>query len=230
MSTLREFGTYHYNELLHEGHPLLEKQFPAALWHGNPTRPEVALTFDDGPTDDIFQILAALEREQATATFFFIGEKVAAAAPLVRAVAAAGHTIGIHGFRHRAFPTIKASLLRAELRLATTLIRRICGNEQPVKYVRPPYGAFTPTTLDLLNRWGYRAVMWSLVPFHWQFEAELTYDQLRRRITNGSLIVLHEDTTAGPPVIDVLATLLPILRTAGLRTVDVEALWAGRVR
>ena len=229
MATLRQRGTYRYNELLHDGHRLLEKQFPAALWHGAPNRPEVALTFDDGPSErDLPQILATLAHSNAVATFFFIGEKVAAAAPLVRAVAAAGHTIGMHGYRHRAFPTTKPALLRAELQLTRVLISRICGWEPGrVRNVRPPYGAFMPITLDLLARWGYQPIMWSLVPFHWQFEAALTYDQLHRRVTNGSLIVLHEDVHAGPPVTDVLSTLLPILTTAGLRTVSVDAMWAG---
>ncbi|MBC8160658.1 MAG: polysaccharide deacetylase family protein [Roseiflexaceae bacterium] len=230
MSTFNQRGVYHYNELLHEGHRFLEKRFPSALWHGDPLRPEIALTFDDGPSlRDLDAILRTLDAHGAVATFFFIGAKVAAAAALVRAVAAAGHQIGMHGYRHRPFTSLKPTLLRLELRLAQTLISRICGWERErVRDIRPPFGVFTPTTLALLERWHYRAVMWSLVPFHWRFAAELSFEQVRRRVTAGSLIVLHEDMSDGPTIVELLDHTLPIVRQAGLRTVTVEDMWRAR--
>ncbi len=61
----------------------------------------VALTFDDGPDRrNTPMVLDALKRRGQKATFFLIGEQVAANAELVRRMAAEGHAIGNHSWSH----------------------------------------------------------------------------------------------------------------------------------
>lgn len=232
MNRLTQQGAYRYNELLHESRSFLSRRFPTALWQGDPAQPTVALTFDDGPSQrDLGRILASLDAAGAVATFFFIGEKVPAAPDMVRAVARAGHQIGLHGYRHRPFTSTRPELLRAELLLARTLIGRLCGwCPEQLRDVRPPYGMFSPATLRALDRWGYRAVMWSLVPFHWQISAPMAHGQIQRRLRSGSLIVLHEDMAHGPPVGDLLDTTLAHIRSAGLRTITIDEMWRSHPR
>src|SRR3954464_15476611 len=63
------------------------------------TRPEVALTFDDGPTaDGLAAVLPELARRQAHATFFLIGADVEKHPEMVGALMAAGHEVGNHTF------------------------------------------------------------------------------------------------------------------------------------
>jgi peptidoglycan/xylan/chitin deacetylase (PgdA/CDA1 family) len=63
---------------------------------------EVVLTFDDGPSNQTTPIiLEALAKECAKATFFVVGSMVHAHPDTLRAVAAAGHTIGTHTYSHR---------------------------------------------------------------------------------------------------------------------------------
>src|SRR4051812_45934388 len=61
----------------------------------------VALTFDDGPdpqtTNKVLEILAARD---AKATFFVIGAKAEKHPDVIRAIVAAGHEVGVHGFVH----------------------------------------------------------------------------------------------------------------------------------
>src|SRR5689334_23318582 len=62
----------------------------------------VAVTFDDGPhPEGTPGALATLERAGAPATFFLIGEQVQRDPGLAREIAARGHTIAVHGHRHR---------------------------------------------------------------------------------------------------------------------------------
>src|SRR6516162_7019081 len=62
----------------------------------------VAVTFDDGPhvrgTSAVLEVLA---ERGARATFFLVGEQVEREPALAAEIAAAGHAIGIHGFRHQ---------------------------------------------------------------------------------------------------------------------------------
>src|SRR6185312_4751685 len=63
---------------------------------------EVVLTFDDGPSRaDTKAILKALADQCTKATFFMVGQMVLADPETVRAVAAAGHTIGTHTWSHK---------------------------------------------------------------------------------------------------------------------------------
>lgn len=65
----------------------------------------VALTFDDGPHPETTPaLLAALD--DAPATFFLQGSRAADHPDLVRAIAAAGHTIGNHSWTHPRLPSL----------------------------------------------------------------------------------------------------------------------------
>lgn len=58
----------------------------------------IYLTFDDGPWDDTPRLLAILEKYQAKATFFVVNTKHIS---LLKDIAAAGHSIGIHSKTHK---------------------------------------------------------------------------------------------------------------------------------
>src|SRR5438874_7602338 len=61
----------------------------------------VAITFDDGPhAEGTAAVLEALARAGAKATFFLVGEQVERTGSLAGEIAAAGHGIAIHGYRH----------------------------------------------------------------------------------------------------------------------------------
>jgi len=61
----------------------------------------IAITFDDGPhAQGTPAVLRELERAGARATFFLVGEQVERLPALAAEIAAAGHEVGIHGFRH----------------------------------------------------------------------------------------------------------------------------------
>ncbi len=62
----------------------------------------VALTFDDGPHREGTPATLELLRDAgARATFFLVGEQVDRYPELAAAIAASGHEIGLHGYRHR---------------------------------------------------------------------------------------------------------------------------------
>ena len=61
----------------------------------------IAITFDDGPhAQGTPAVLRELGRAGARATFFLVGEQVERLPSLAAEIAAAGHEIAIHGYRH----------------------------------------------------------------------------------------------------------------------------------
>lgn len=58
------------------------------------------LTFDDGPSENTEAILKVLKDNDIKATFFIVPDEGEDCARRLRAIAAEGHTIGIHSFTH----------------------------------------------------------------------------------------------------------------------------------
>src|SRR5436190_10296203 len=80
--------------------PHVAKAFRIALRirHGS----GVALTFDDGPHPiGTPAVLDLLHAAGARATFFLVGEQVERWPAVAAEIAAAGHGIALHGYRHR---------------------------------------------------------------------------------------------------------------------------------
>jgi peptidoglycan/xylan/chitin deacetylase (PgdA/CDA1 family) len=205
---------------------VLEPYVPTALWRGGPGAPHIALTFDDGPDPrDTPRLLDILAKRGVTATFFQLGERAERRPELVRAVADAGHQIGMHGYRHRPFPLEAPQVLRRHLAYTQRLLADISGcAATAICDVRPPYGFSTPTVFDSLTLWGYRSVMWSVVPFHWLQPAEPTIAQALQLVRPGSILVLHE-SLGGPPVAALADAIIIRLQEADYRFVTIDAMW-----
>jgi peptidoglycan/xylan/chitin deacetylase (PgdA/CDA1 family) len=70
-------------------------------WDLGLVKGQIALTFDGGPSPDTTRsILETLAAQNVKATFFVVGQNVDAAPEIVREIAAAGHTLGSHGYSH----------------------------------------------------------------------------------------------------------------------------------
>lgn len=60
----------------------------------------VYLTFDDGPSDNTYSILSYLEQYNVKATFFVVPERTESCYAKLKAIADAGHSIGVHSASH----------------------------------------------------------------------------------------------------------------------------------
>ncbi|NJP07034.1 MAG: polysaccharide deacetylase family protein [Chloroflexaceae bacterium] len=213
--------------LLPKLYPVLRQQFPQALWGGNPHLRQVALTFDDGPhPGDTPQLLEVLARHQVSATFFFLGTRVEAYRQLVLQVAQAGHHIGSHGYFHRPFLFEPPERLQQQLSVAQALIAQSAQRALiEVRDLRPPYGLALPDVLQRLIAWNYRPVMATILPLHWLQSEELSIAEVMSQVRPGSLIVLHEDKTGGPPVAQLTDHVLTRLKDAGFELITIDQMW-----
>ncbi len=83
----------------------------------------VALTFDDGPSDDTPAVLDALERAGAKATFFVLGEAARRRPDLVREIARRGHEVALHGHTHAKLHAAGPARVARELDRCAAAIR-----------------------------------------------------------------------------------------------------------
>jgi peptidoglycan-N-acetylglucosamine deacetylase len=153
----------------------------------------VALTFDDGPhpqgTPAVLDVLAA---HGARATFFLVGEQVARDTGLAGEIAAAGHTVALHGHRHRNLLRVGPRALAADLDRAAALIGAATGAR--VTRYRPPYGIFSPAALALAHRRGWTPTLWSRWGRDWRrfTTAERVAATVTRDLAAGDVLLLHD--------------------------------------
>ncbi len=207
----------------------LERRFPEILWMGDPARPELALTFDDGPHErDTPALLAVLAHHGVTATFSWLGERAELRPDLIAAVARAGHQLMVHGYRHRSFLIEKQDELRIMLDRTRAILAEGSGRDPAaINSVRPPYGHLSGSILHALLAWGYQPVICSIMPVHWMLPEAISLRHVLAQTGPGSLIVLHE-SLGGAPVASLTDRILTSLAPRGYRYVTVDELRAGR--
>jgi len=112
---------------------------------------EVVLTFDDGPSPlSTRSILSALAAECTKATFFVLGEMVAAHPDVLREIDAQGHTIGTHTWSHRNVKRLSEANMKAEIESAFAAVETGVGH--PVApFFRYPYLSYSEASKDYLK-------------------------------------------------------------------------------
>ena len=153
----------------------------------------IAITFDDGPhAQGTAAVLRELERSGARATFFLVGEQVKRLPSLAAEIAAAGHEIGIHGFRHVLLLRRSPRALRSDFQRAADAIAGATGVEPRV--YRPPYGVFSTPALLLVRRLGWQPLLWSRWGRDWEARAtpKTIAARATRSLTGGDVVLLHD--------------------------------------
>ncbi|MHC0039134.1 polysaccharide deacetylase family protein [Pseudoneobacillus sp. C159] len=130
------------------------------FWEVKTKQKLVALTFDDGP-DPIFtpQILDALAKYDAKATFFVIGAEAEKYPEIIRREAKEGHEIANHTYRHHFRDHFQPHKLIDELQKTSKVIEEISG-QTPSLY-RPHSGYYNENIVNTAVNNGYRVILWS---------------------------------------------------------------------
>jgi peptidoglycan/xylan/chitin deacetylase (PgdA/CDA1 family) len=159
---------------------------------GTAMRREIALTFDDGPTPGVTdRILDELKARGAHATFFMIGQRIAAAPDLARRVVAEGHEVANHTFTHPKLGELPSARAEEEIQKTQDVIHEILGL-QPA-WFRPPYGSFRPDQGPLVHNRGMRIAGGSVDPRDWsQPGEELIIGAIAGDARAGSIVICHD--------------------------------------
>ncbi|OCF35058.1 deacetylase [Kwoniella heveanensis CBS 569] len=122
---------------------------------------QVALTYDDGPYN--YENDIANQFGDQKATFFLNGNNYVCIydrVDQVRALHAAGHTLGSHTWSHKDLTTLSEGEIHEELEKVENAFIKILGLK-PL-YFRPPYGSYNDLVLSVLAQRGYKKVfLWT---------------------------------------------------------------------
>ncbi len=185
----------------------------------------VALTFDDGPSPYTDRLLGILADNDARATFFLIGNKVAANPAGARRIADAGMEIGSHTWEHPNMTTIGAEDIPAQLSKANEAISAATG-ATPTLW-RPAGGLTNDAVNAQAARFGQAGILWDVIPFDWINDSNTaaTRDVLMSQTRPGSVVLFHDTYSS---TVDVVYQFIPVLKANGYHLVTVSQLLGPR--
>jgi peptidoglycan/xylan/chitin deacetylase (PgdA/CDA1 family) len=192
--------------------------FAPSMYHGDRSRPALALTFDDGPSESTPALLEILAGHDVRATFFMCGENVRRLPCIAREVSARGHEIGNHTDTHPRLHFKSPEFIYREMALAQETIRAATGVTP--RLFRAPYGVRWFGLRGAQERLGLTGVMWTVIGRDWRWPGVRVARRLIDGAANGGILCLHDGRTIRPTP-DIRATLealraaLPRLRERG---------------
>ena len=198
-----------------------------AAYMGDPGEKVLYLTFDAGyENGHTEKILDALQKHNAPAAFFLVGNYLEKNADLVRRMVEEGHIVGNHTMRHKDMSRLTEEAFSTELAEPEELYRDITGQPLP-RFYRPPQGIYSEENLKMAQKLGYKTVFWSLAYADWDNDNQPTKEQafskLLPRTHNGAVVLLHSTSKTNAEILDELLTRWEQM---GYRFESIEKLFA----
>jgi peptidoglycan-N-acetylglucosamine deacetylase len=186
---------------------------------------EVWLTLDDGPDpEDTPQILDLLDRYEAKATFFMIGQNAARHPGLVAEVRRRGHDVGHHTQTHPCdfFWCAPRAVVRRELDEALAVL--VSTGPAPVHF-RSPVGIKNVLLGSMLEDRGMTCIGWSIRSGDsFSENPEEVAARVASRLSPGAIILMHEGPPLKPQVrVQAVAQTLARIQSAGYRCIIPQA-------
>lgn len=184
----------------------------------------IALTFDDGPHATLTpKLLDILKEKGVKATFYVLGQCVAANPEVLQRAAAEGHEIGNHSYDHKAFTKVGAAGVASEVNQTNAAIESLTGKKPAT--VRPPYGSTnTAITKRLNEEFGLKVVMWDVDPLDWKYRSSSRVtSEILKNTKAGSIVLSHD---IHPTTVAAMPDAIDGLLAKGFKLVTVSELIA----
>ncbi|MQA75377.1 MAG: polysaccharide deacetylase family protein [Solirubrobacterales bacterium] len=214
-------------------HPTLAERETAALdelldrsqfiVRGSDRKPEVALTFDDGPGPYTPEIVEILADHHAKATFFTVGNMQESFSASTREQLRRGDALGSHTNDHARMATLTPLEQRAELDRVDIALRE--HGISPPRLFRPPNGSYDDETLELLSERKMLMVLWSVdTGDYLKPGTDVIVERALAGAEPGAIILMHDAGGDRSQTVAALPEILRGLRERGLRPVTIPRL------
>ncbi len=141
-----------------------------------------------------------------------------------------GHLVGNHTLSHRHAWLLTPGATHHEIVGGATALRGVL--DQPIAWLRPPWGAFNAATYVAARKAQQRIALWSVAAPDWApgARAESILAAVLARAHPGAIIDLHDggrDEAASAEMVAALPALVAGLRARGYDLVRMDQLGAG---
>ena len=193
------------------------KKVRGCTYHIDPSKPMVALTFDDGPSQYTSGILDTLEKYESRATFFEVGNRINQYPDTVLRISGMGCEIGNHSYDHALLGNASASKIHSEISRTDARIKAITGEK--TQLLRPPYGSIGSS---LRKNAGKPMILWSIDTLDWKSRnADTVYRAVINQVKDGDIILMHDIYSSTRTAV---TRIVPELKKRGYQLVTVSEL------
>ena len=190
----------------------------------DPSRPMIALTFDDGPHPvNTPEVLDILQRYDSAATFFMQGFRIERYPETTLMVANAASEPANHSYDHKKLTKLHGDALLFQLNKADELIRQMTGDQVTMKHFRPPYGA---VNAEVKANATTPLIMWDVDTLDWKTrDPQSTIDTTLAEAQDGSIVLMHD---IHAETVEAVRSLVPMLIEQGYQLVTVDELLSSK--
>ena len=105
---------------------------------------------------------------------------------------------------HKSLPDISNEEIKDEVMKLHQAIYEKTGYE--MKYIRPPKGEYSESSVEFTNSLGYKTVMWSFAYEDWNEDKQPDEEQAKKKILdnlhNGEIMLLHGNSKTNTNILD----------------------------
>ncbi len=156
----------------------------------DPTKPMIALTFDDGPNSATTgMILDTLKKYNSRATFFVVGTRVYGEnKQVLKRAYDMGCEVGSHSYSHQYFSNITLAEAKKEINKAKEIIKDATG-AYPTLF-RLPGGISVKSYLPYV---GAPIINWSVDTRDWEvLNSSAVYNSVMKDSYDGAVVLMHD--------------------------------------
>lgn len=194
----------------------------SAICSGPANQKEIAITFDDGPHEEITpEVLKVLNEYNVRATFFCIGKHIKGNETTLVRMKREGHIIGNHTFSHAyLFDFFPATIVKKELDKTNETIHRII-NKTP-RFFRPPYGVTNPAISKAVKKSDFDVIGWNVRSLDTVIKDESKiFKRVTENLKGGDIVLFHDSNRR---VVQVLQSFLKFTSQNGFKIVGLDEL------
>jgi len=178
---------------------IIKYLFSDFYWHTS--NKKVLLTFDDGPVEgNTIIILDELDKIDAKALFFCVGENVSRYPDLASEIIKRGHSIGNHTYNHNRLTKLSNPEINKQIDLNSEILKEKLNYTN--LYFRPPHGRFNLSLSKTLSEKNLKNIMWSMLTYDYKNRLDIVKFGVAKYLRNDSIIVLHDSLKSKSIIID----------------------------
>lgn len=187
----------------------------------DPSKPMIALTFDDGPSKHTWTIVSALHQHNARATFFLVGERVASYEAAIDFILENNNEVANHSFSHANLAKCTEEEILSQITRVDTALQE--QHDYTPTLFRVPYGERNEQVLEILKAQGKPVIGWSVDPRDWDVQdKDKIVTHVLSHVKDGDIILMHD---LYQPTAEAVVELIPELQKRGYQLVTVSELF-----
>ena len=148
---------------------------------------QVAITFDDGPSNHTAELLNYLREAHIPATFFMVGNRLEPYSDTLKQMVSDGHEIGYHSYSHTLQSYLSSDQIKADFKTSSAILKELTGAEFTVW--RAPGGDISERILGCIP---LPHIMWSVDTRDWETQSSDSNYRYITQAEDGDIILLHD--------------------------------------